>query len=59
MTPMDKSPHGRAINFRVVLPASWSRRAVQIGGGGMDGGGSGAGGRATQGALIARAGLDA
>src|SRR5262249_55098085 len=37
MTPMDKSAHGREINFRVVLPASWSRRAVQIGGGGMDG----------------------
>ena len=37
MAPMDKSANGRAINFRVVLPASWSRRAVQIGGGGMDG----------------------
>ena len=37
MAPMDKSANGRAINFRVVLPASWNRRAVQIGGGGMNG----------------------
>ena len=27
----------RPINFRVVLPASWSRRAAQLGGGGMNG----------------------
>src|SRR5436190_6856911 len=37
MSPMDKSSHGRAINFRVVLPASWTRRAAQMGGGGMNG----------------------
>jgi len=37
MAPMDKSAYGRPINFRVVLPASWTRHAVQIGGGGFDG----------------------
>jgi len=33
--PVD--PNGKPINFRVVLPASWSRRAIQQGGGGMNG----------------------
>ena len=33
--PID--PNGWPINFRVLLPASWSRRAVQWGGGGMNG----------------------
>jgi pimeloyl-ACP methyl ester carboxylesterase len=28
---------GKPINFRVLLPASWSQRAAQLGGGGMDG----------------------
>src|SRR5262245_58167125 len=37
MAPTDKSSHGRAINFRVVLPASWSRHAAQMGGGGFNG----------------------
>jgi len=37
MAPTDTSSHGRAINFRVVLPASWSSHAVQMGGGGMNG----------------------
>jgi len=37
MAPTDKSPNGRSINFRVVLPASWTRHAVQLGGGGMNG----------------------
>src|SRR6185369_1974389 len=37
MAPVDKSSHGRTINFRVVLPASWTRRAAQMGGGGMNG----------------------
>src|SRR5436853_3267226 len=37
MAPIDKSSHGRAINFRVVLPASWTGRAAQMGGGGMNG----------------------
>ena len=34
---MDKSAYGRPINFRVVLPASWSRRGAQSGGGGFNG----------------------
>jgi feruloyl esterase len=33
--PVD--PKGKPINFRVVLPAKWSRRAMQLGGGGMNG----------------------
>jgi pimeloyl-ACP methyl ester carboxylesterase len=33
--PVD--PNGKPINFRVILPASWSRRAIQRGGGGMNG----------------------
>jgi pimeloyl-ACP methyl ester carboxylesterase len=28
---------GRPINFRVLFPASWTRRAAQLGGGGMNG----------------------
>jgi pimeloyl-ACP methyl ester carboxylesterase len=32
-----KGPQGKPINFRVLLPASWSRRAIQMGGGGMNG----------------------
>jgi len=35
MAPVD--PKAKPINFRVVLPAKWSRRAVQLGGGGMNG----------------------
>ncbi len=34
---VDTSPTSRPINFSVVLPASWSRRAAQLGGGGMNG----------------------
>jgi len=30
-------PQGWPINFRVILPASWSLRSMQIGGGGMNG----------------------
>ena len=37
MAPVDTSANGRPINFRVVLPASWSRRSVQSGGGGFNG----------------------
>jgi feruloyl esterase len=37
MAPIDTSPTSRAINFSVVLPASWNRRAAQLGGGGMNG----------------------
>ncbi len=37
MAPADTSVNGRPINFRVVLPASWTSHAVQLGGGGMNG----------------------
>src|SRR4030095_14330298 len=37
MAPTDTSSAGRPINFRVVLPASWTSHAVQLGGGGMNG----------------------
>jgi hypothetical protein len=37
MAPVDQAPTARPIEFRVVLPASWNRRAVQMGGGGMNG----------------------
>ncbi|HBF34065.1 TPA: hypothetical protein DDW35_05835, partial [Candidatus Sumerlaeota bacterium] len=32
-----KDPKSKPINFRVLLPASWSRRAIQEGGGGFNG----------------------
>jgi len=35
--PVDTASTARAINFRVVLPASWNRRAAQLGGGGING----------------------
>ena len=34
---MPVDPKSKPINFRLVLPASWSRRAAQLGGGGMNG----------------------
>jgi hypothetical protein len=37
IAPIDTAPTARPINFSVVLPASWNRRAAQIGGGGMNG----------------------
>src|ERR1051325_4644717 len=37
MAPVDTSATARPINFRVWLPAEWNGRAVQQGGGGMDG----------------------
>jgi feruloyl esterase len=37
MAPVSKEANARPINFRVVLPASWNRRAAQLGGGGMNG----------------------
>ena len=37
MAPTDTSANGRTINFRVVLPASWTSHAAQLGGGGMNG----------------------
>jgi hypothetical protein len=35
--PVDAAPTARVINFRVILPASWNRRAAQLGGGGNNG----------------------
>ena len=35
--PVDTAATARPINFAVVLPAQWSRRAAQLGGGGMNG----------------------
>ena len=37
ISPIDRGANAKPINFRVVLPASWSGRAVQMGGGGMNG----------------------
>jgi feruloyl esterase len=37
MTPVDTSKTARAIYFRVAFPASWNRRAAQLGGGGING----------------------
>ena len=35
--PVDTAATARPINFAVVLPAQWSRRAAQLGGGGLNG----------------------
>ena len=35
IVPQD--PKGKPINFRVLLPAKWSRRAIQVGGSGING----------------------
>ena len=37
MAPVDSAPTAKPINFSVVLPASWNRRAAQLGGGGING----------------------
>jgi pimeloyl-ACP methyl ester carboxylesterase len=37
MAPVDTSSTAKPINFGVVLPASWSQRAAQLGGGGING----------------------
>ena len=37
MAPVDRSPSAKPIRFGVALPASWSHRAAQLGGGGMNG----------------------
>ena len=37
MAPVDTGANAKPIHFRVVLPASWSHRAAQMGGGGMNG----------------------
>src|SRR5687767_14175792 len=54
--PVDAGPTARPINFGVALPAMWSRRAAQLGGGGMNGTipGLTAGGGAGSPSLLAR-----
>jgi len=37
MAPVSREANAKPINFRVLLPASWSRRSAQFGGGGMNG----------------------
>lgn len=37
MAPVDTSPTARPIRFAVALPASWTFRSAQMGGGGMNG----------------------
>jgi pimeloyl-ACP methyl ester carboxylesterase len=37
IAPMDTHSTARPINFSVVLPSTWSGRAAQLGGGGMNG----------------------
>ena len=37
MTPVDRSPTAKPINFQVAFPSTWSGRAAQLGGGGMNG----------------------
>ena len=37
IAPISKKSNAKAINFRVVLPASWSRHSAQMGGAGING----------------------
>ena len=37
MTPVDRAANAKPINFQVVFPSTWNGRAVQLGGGGMNG----------------------
>jgi feruloyl esterase len=37
LEPVDRSATARPIRFGVALPADWNRRAIQMGGGGMNG----------------------
>jgi feruloyl esterase len=37
MMPVDRSPTAKPINFQVAFPSTWSGRAAQLGGGGMNG----------------------
>jgi pimeloyl-ACP methyl ester carboxylesterase len=37
MAPVDHAPTAKPINFQVAFPATWNGRAVQLGGGGMNG----------------------
>jgi feruloyl esterase len=44
LQPVDRSDTARPIRFGVALPAEWNRRAIQKGGGGMNGSVPGLGG---------------
>src|SRR5712671_5994109 len=37
ISPVDAATTARPINFRVILPATWTRHATQLGGGGFNG----------------------
>ena len=37
MAPVDHAATAKPINFQVAFPATWNGRAVQMGGGGMNG----------------------
>jgi len=37
MAPVDRAPNAKPINFQVAFPPTWSGRAAQLGGGGMNG----------------------
>jgi feruloyl esterase len=37
MSPVDRAPTAKPINFQVAFPSLWSGRAAQLGGGGMNG----------------------
>src|SRR5438874_3591153 len=37
MTPVDRAPNAKPINFQVAFPYAWNGRAAQLGGGGMNG----------------------
>jgi feruloyl esterase len=37
ISPVDQSPTAKRINFQVAFPSTWSGRAAQLGGGGMNG----------------------
>jgi hypothetical protein len=37
MAPVDHAANAKAINFQVAFPTTWNGRAVQLGGGGMNG----------------------
>ncbi|MEO6080526.1 MAG: tannase/feruloyl esterase family alpha/beta hydrolase [Steroidobacteraceae bacterium] len=45
LAPVDRSANARDINFGVALPAMWNNRAIQMGGGGLNGTVPGLGGR--------------
>ncbi len=37
MAPVDRAANAKPINFQVAFPSTWSGRALQLGGGGMNG----------------------